>query len=122
MIHHIALFARRPLETAAFYSALLGLEEIRRSEDKAGLYSIWLKAGRSVLMVERADEAPGEELPEGLRPANHCLIAFCLDAKEEVAFIERLTSLGGRILHRTDFTLYFRDPEGNRAAVSWYPL
>jgi catechol 2,3-dioxygenase-like lactoylglutathione lyase family enzyme len=121
MIHHIALFARRPNELAAFYSSVLGLSEIRRTEDNQGLYSVWLEAGSVIFMIERADDTDSPSAREGLRPANHCLIAFAMDAAQQKAFTDRLTSHGGDVLRRTEFTLYFEDPEKNRLAVSWYP-
>lgn len=129
MIHHIALFARRPDEMAAFYSKVLEIPEIRRTEDAEGLYSVWLQAGTSILMIERADREPvsgaalesAETQPaHGLRPVHRALIAFSLSPHKESAFRERLTAAGGSIVRRTEFSLYFADPEGNALAVSWY--
>ena len=125
MIHHVALFARDPSRLAAFYGAALNLPEIRRNTDENGLYSVWLGSARSVLMIERADNAVAyDEKPvlsaPGLRPLHHCLLAFSLEQSEEQAFRDRLASAGGSISHSTESTLYFTDPEGNRAAVSWY--
>lgn len=126
MIHHVALFARDPSRLAAFYGAALNLPEIRRNTDENGLYSVWLGSAKSVLMIERADnvtahdEKPVLSAGPGLRPAHHCLVAFSVEQGEEIAFRDRLANAGGSISHRTESTLYFTDPEGNRAAVSWH--
>lgn len=136
MIHHVALFARNPARLASFYEAVLNLTEIRRNEDEDGLYSVWLGAGESILMLERADAGPpgdaeaaadpaagaADDAAAGLRPVRHCLLAFALQSTEEQAFRDRLRRAGGFISRRTESTLYFSDPEGNRAAVSWYSL
>jgi catechol 2,3-dioxygenase-like lactoylglutathione lyase family enzyme len=50
------------------------------------------------------------------------LLAFPVDTSERVAREARLLELGAAIESRTEHTSYARDPEGNRVALSAYPL
>ena len=77
-----------------------------RRDDARG--SVWLDAGDAVLMLERAGE--GEpEVPAGAMD----LVAFAVDDKE--AWRGRVS-----VEAETAHTLYFRDPDGRRVAVSSY--
>ncbi len=90
-----------------FYAGVLGLRVVRRDDARG---SVWLAAGEAVLMLERAsDDEPG--VPEGARE----LVAF---AVEDVSAWETRV----KVEARTEHTLYFRDPDGRRVAVSDYPL
>ena len=91
----------------AFYVGVLGLPELRRDDGRG---SVWLDAGGTVLMLERA--APGEpSLPEG----SHELLAFAIAASARDAWRAKIT-----VEAETGHTLYFRDPDGRRLAVSSY--
>lgn len=86
-----------------FYVGTLGLRIVRRDDARG---SVWLEAGTTVLMLERA--APGEPpVPEATRE----LVAFAVQDKE--AWRARLV-----VEAETAHTLYFRDPDGRRVAVS----
>jgi catechol 2,3-dioxygenase-like lactoylglutathione lyase family enzyme len=110
-LHHLAFRTADVPQLAAFYGEWLGLQVVRRSER-----SLWLGLGAAVVMVERAE--PGEPLP-----ATGSLELFALAASVD----ERL-ALRGRLVARgmleaeTAHTVYFRDPDGRRVAVSSYPL
>jgi catechol 2,3-dioxygenase-like lactoylglutathione lyase family enzyme len=92
----------------AFYGGLLGLQVTRR-EDARG--SVWLDARGTIVMIERA--GAGEPvIPNGTLE----LVAFAVDDKE--AWRDRLTRAGVLIESETGHTLYFRDPDGRRVAVS----
>jgi catechol 2,3-dioxygenase-like lactoylglutathione lyase family enzyme len=93
----------------AFYVDVLGLKELRRDDGRG---SVWLDAGGTVLMLERA--ASGEPtVPEGSKE----LLAFAIDASERDAFRAKISI---SIEAETEHTLYFRDPDGRRVAVSSY--
>lgn len=89
MIHHIALFSRRPIETAAFYSAVLGLAEIQRKQDDLGHLDLAESGHNHIVIIERADgagcgaekpaegSAPGESLPDRVSPGRKGRIGFC---------------------------------------------
>jgi catechol 2,3-dioxygenase-like lactoylglutathione lyase family enzyme len=104
-IHHVALRTRDLARLEQFYATVLGLRVVRRDDARG---SVWLDAGGTVLMLERAgaDEPP---IPAGTKD----LVAFAVDDKE---------TWRGRVAveAETEHTLYFRDPDGRRVAVSSY--
>jgi catechol 2,3-dioxygenase-like lactoylglutathione lyase family enzyme len=111
-IHHIALRTRDLAGLVRFYTDALGLAVVKRSGD-AG---VWLQADDALVMIERADE--GEPaIPSGTRE----LLAFAVEAGELPSFEKRLAGEGVPIEARTQYTLYFRDPDGRRVGVSQYP-
>jgi glyoxylase I family protein len=98
------------LET--FYARALGFEVLRRDAARG---SVWLEAGGAVVMIERAAE--GEPAVDA---GSMDLVAFAVDDKE--AWRARLEAAGVRIEDQTEYTLYFRDPDGRRVGVSAFPL
>jgi catechol 2,3-dioxygenase-like lactoylglutathione lyase family enzyme len=112
VLHHLALRVADLERSAAFYSGVLGLPELRRQDGPAGLRSIWLRAGAAVLMLERALAGAGPESGSG-----HLLALGVddLDAAEA-----RLRAHGVRPDGRTEYTLYVRDPDGHRVGLSVY--
>jgi catechol 2,3-dioxygenase-like lactoylglutathione lyase family enzyme len=107
-IHHIALRTLEVDRLVAFYGWLLGLRVTRRDDARG---SVWLDARGTIVMIERA--AAGEP---GIPPATMELVAFAVDDRE--AWRDRLTRARVHIESETDHTLYFRDPDGRRVAVS----
>jgi catechol 2,3-dioxygenase-like lactoylglutathione lyase family enzyme len=104
-IHHVALRTRDLPRLEQFYAAVLGLREVRRDDARG---SVWLDAGGTILMLERAG-ADEPEVPAGTRD----LVAFAVDDKE--TWRARVA-----VEAETEHTLYFRDPDGRRVAVSSY--
>ena len=120
MIHHLALGAIDVERVADFYSDNFGLPEVARHLDAAGkLRSIWLKLGSSVLMVERTTQRcrPVDGVDTGL-----FLLALRVDTVQRIEIEQRLSKLGHPVESRTEHSSYFRDPEGNRFAISHYPI
>jgi catechol 2,3-dioxygenase-like lactoylglutathione lyase family enzyme len=111
-IHHIALRVKDPVVSAAFYSSLLDLSEVRRISGDGGVRSIWLRAGDSLLMLETALRGAGETSGSG-----H-LLAFAAEDLE--AWEKRLVRAGIAVLDRTPHSLYFADPDNHRVGVSVY--
>lgn len=115
-LHHLALGADDVESLAGFYRDTLGLNEVARHQYSDGvLRSIWLGLGAgSVLMVE-----PYEQDRENV--AHHSrglfLLALQMDAARRADLEDELS-----VEQRTEHTSYFRDPEGNRFAISDYPL
>ena len=119
-LHHLALGARDPEQVAAFYRDLLGLREVCRHQEPGGpLRSIWLDLCGPVLMIERTEE-PARLVP-GVG-AGPFLLALAAAPSERSVLEKSLGSSGFPIDSRTEHTIYFRDPEGNRVALSSYPL
>jgi catechol 2,3-dioxygenase-like lactoylglutathione lyase family enzyme len=111
-LHHLALRTTDVDRLERFYAGVLGLPPVRRDAARG---SVWLGVGAGVLMLERA--ADGEPR---VAPGTRELVAFAVDDRD--AWRARLTSAGIVVEAETDHTLYFRDPDGRRVAVSTYPL
>ena len=107
-IHHVALRTRDVARLERFYVGLLGLKVVRRDDARG---SVWLDVEGAVVMIERA--GPGEP---SIDPRSLELVAFAVDDVE--AWRARVPSVEAETGH----TLYFRDPDGRRVAVSDYPL
>jgi glyoxylase I family protein len=109
-LHHLALRVADPARAAAFYAGLLGLPELRREEGPSGLRAVWLRAGTTVLMLERRLRGRGDSEGSG-----HLLV---LVADDLLAAEKALARAGVVVEDRTEHTLYFRDPDGHRVGLS----
>lgn len=118
-LHHLALGAADVDRLAAFYRDRLGLRETARHRGSDGrLRSVWLDLGGPVLMIEQTTEAPRRAPAVG---AGLFLLALNAQAGERALLERALADAGCPVESRTDHTTYFRDPEGNRVAISNYP-
>ena len=118
-LHHLALGAHDVARVAAFYEDVFSLPELKRfHHDNGELRSIWLDMDGVVLMVERTEDDTREVKGVGAGPF---LLAFQVDAPQHNAFREALAERALEIEDETEYTTYFRDPEGNRVALSHYP-
>lgn len=117
-LHHIALGTSRVEVLAEFYEHGIGLERLKVHYEKDGheIRSIWLRSASVVLMVERTDSSPA--LPASPLIPGWSTLVFGGDF--DASYKERIRSLGGRDDGQTDYTLYFRDPDGNRFGLSHY--
>lgn len=117
-IHHLALGAVDVDGLASFYATLFDLRERTRHHLADGtLRSVWLDLDGAVLMIERRDVGPRPK-PAGVDDG-----WFLLALRASLAgFEQRCHQLGVVIEDRTAHTLYVRDPEQNRVAVSDHPL
>ena len=114
-LHHLAIQVFDLERAAHFYQHLFGLTETRRQP-----HSLWLDLGGAVLMLERcaqeATPSPWKSEQPGL-----LVLALHIEPGERDAFKDRLQASQVTLEHETKFSLYFRDPDGNRLAVSHYP-
>jgi glyoxylase I family protein len=123
--HHLAIQCADLAACERFYRDVFGLPVLRRwPRDDGGDRSVWLALGEGAappfLALERAD-APAEPRPfVDVRPGLH-LLALAIPAAERGAWEARLAAAGVPIVHRTGFTLYVQDPEGNRIGLSHHP-
>lgn len=119
-LHHIALGTNNVDRLARFYSEVLALPEVTRHLHADGtLRSVWLDLGGPVLMVEPTLESP--RWVSGVA-AGPFLLAFSVASDARPGFEQRLSEAGCEIELRTEWTSYARDPDGNRIALSCYPL
>jgi catechol 2,3-dioxygenase-like lactoylglutathione lyase family enzyme len=119
-VHHLALGARDVKRVATFYRDLLGLREVYRHHEPDGsLRSIWLDLGGPVLMIERTGEPVRLVQGAGAGPF---LLALAAAPSERSMLEKSLGASGFPVDSRTKHTIFLRDPEGNRVAISSYPL
>jgi catechol 2,3-dioxygenase-like lactoylglutathione lyase family enzyme len=142
-VHHLAIKVRDLKAAEQFYVAVLGLRVARRWPAAGGVgdRSVWLDLGdeagggvpagaafRVPFLALETLAAPGvtdaavadAPHPDVERPGHH-LVAFRIRREQRSEWEARLAAAGVVVSHRSDYTLYFRDPEGNRLGLSHHP-
>lgn len=119
--HHLALQCHDLARCERFYVEVLGLPVLRRwPREGGGDRSVWLGLGDGFLALERAVDPPApSEFRHG--GAGLHLVALRIAPSERLAWEARLAAAGAPVVHRTRYTLYVRDPEGNRVGLSHHP-
>ena len=121
--HHLAIQVKALEDVASFYREVLALPELERHHGPDGrLRSVWLDVGGGgFLALERVDAAPSPEpaFRDG-RPGIF-LLALRIDRADRARIRAELERRGLPLVHETKWTLYVRDPEGNRVALSHHP-
>lgn len=118
-LHHIAIKVSQLEACEKFYHRLLGLKVVEHQHDARGaVRAIWLESGAVTLMLEKCKAGKRRKSDEA---AGLHLIAFAISRRDRQEWRERLQLQGVVLEHESDFSLYFRDPEGNRIALSHYP-
>ncbi|WP_242335337.1 MULTISPECIES: VOC family protein [Anaeromyxobacter] len=123
--HHLAIQCADLDRCETFYRDLLGLPVLKRwpREEGGGDRSVWLSVGEgegAFLALERAEERPEQRPWRDGRAGLH-LLALRISPSERGAWEDRLDEAGVRVIHRTRWTIYFHDPEGNRIGLTHYP-
>jgi glyoxylase I family protein len=119
-LHHLAIGTRNVDGLALFYRDVLELVEVTRHAHADGsLRSVWLDLGGALLMIELTEELPRRVDGIGAGPF---LIAFAVSRAEQARLEAKLVASGGAIESRSEWTSYSRDPDGNRIALSAYPI
>jgi len=119
-VHHVAIKVVDLPRAESFYGGLLGLPVLRRWPAGDGSErSLWLALGDGAfLALERADT--GAE-PKGEGVAGPHLLALKIDRADRAAWLGKLAAANHPVYQETDYTLYVRDPEGNRVGLSHWP-
>jgi len=121
--HHVAVQVKALEDVASFYREVLALPEIERHHGPDGrLRSVWLDVGGGgFLALERVDTPPSPDpaFRDG-RPGPF-LFALRIDRADRARIRAELERRGLPLVHETRWTLYVRDPEGNRVALSHHP-
>ncbi|MHB8877498.1 MAG: VOC family protein [Myxococcaceae bacterium] len=121
--HHLAIQVHDLEEMGAFYRRVLGLTELTRHLRADGtLRSIWLSVGGpdGFLALEEVSGVSAAEPFRQNRPGL-LLVALRIAPSERSRVLEELSKHGVEVVHQTAFSVYFRDPEGNRVALSHHP-
>lgn len=115
--HHLAIGAKDPLMLADFYVRTFGLElDVVHHHDDQSVRSVWLKLDGGRIMIEKSDEM--SRVQKVGVDSGWFLLAFRTpDLERDKA---RLRDENIRIESESAYSLYFRDPEGNRCALSAY--
>lgn len=125
--HHLAIQVQDLEGTGRFYREVLGLTELARHHRPDGtLRSLWLAvgdpgvAGGGFIALEACAGAPPTE---GFRRdgAGLLLVALRIAREDRPRILAELQRRGVEVVHQTRWTFYFRDPEGNRLALSHHP-
>jgi len=116
--HHVAIQVRDLAAAERFYSGALGLPILRRWFHEDGSpRSVWVKVGEGFIALEACAGEPDPGPFRDGRAGIH-LAALRIERGDRAAWEARF---GAAIVHRTKYTLYVRDPEGNRIGLSHYP-
>jgi glyoxylase I family protein len=120
--HHVAIQCERLAACERFYREVLGLAVVKRAAGADGRErSVWLGlGGGTFLALEQAGGSPAASPWSDPGPGFH-LLALRIDAGGRAAWEARLAAAGVEVVHRTRWTLYLRDPEGNRIGLSHHP-
>ncbi|MBU8897835.1 glyoxalase [Corallococcus sp. H22C18031201] len=120
--HHVAIQAKDVERVTAFYRDLLGFPELTRHRRPDGsLRSIWVGVpGGAFLAIEAVEGTPPEQ-PFRHEHPGLLMLAFRIPRGERAEAVETLARAGVALEHETRWTVYVRDPEGNRVALSHHP-
>ena len=121
-VHHVALQVRALGPMVAFYREVLGLPVLveHRGED-GQLRSVWMGLPGAFLALETvAAPAPARQ-PFRNQAPGWFLLALRIAAADRARVRTELERAQVPVEHETRWTLYVRDPEGNRLALSHHP-
>ncbi|WNG27737.1 VOC family protein [Cystobacter fuscus] len=120
--HHLAIQVRDVERVTAFYRDVLGLRELQRHFRADGsLRSVWVGVpGGGFLALEAVAGEPEAGSFRHERPGL-LLLALRIAPAERARAVESFARAGIPLEHETRWTVYVRDPEGNRVALSHHP-
>ena len=110
-VHHIALRTTCIDRLGRFYEEVVGLQPVGGT---AG-YSRWYRLGSAVLMIEKRTD---DEVP--LASGSMEFLGLSATTTERGHLRDRLQLAGVLIEDETEYTTYFRDPDGRRLGVSHF--
>jgi catechol 2,3-dioxygenase-like lactoylglutathione lyase family enzyme len=120
--HHLAIQVVELEKAARFYREVLGMKElVRHRRDDGSLRAVWVEVpGGGFLALEACSGAVPEE---GFRrdTPGLLLVALRIEPGEREAWLEHFGRHGVDVVHQTRWSMYVRDPEGNRIALSHHP-
>jgi glyoxylase I family protein len=120
--HHLAIQVRDVEKVTAFYREVLGFSELKRHHRPDGsLRSVWVEVpGGGFLALEEVSGEPEPGPFRNERPGLF-LLAFRIRPEARARAVEAFARAGVPLENETRWTVYVRDPEGNRVALSHHP-
>jgi catechol 2,3-dioxygenase-like lactoylglutathione lyase family enzyme len=120
--HHLAIQVRDLERVTAFYREVLGFPELKRHLRADGsLRSVWVEVpGGGFLALEEVSGEPEPGPFRNERPGLF-LLAFRIRPEARARVVEAFARSGVPLENETRWTVYVRDPEGNRVALSHHP-
>jgi glyoxylase I family protein len=121
-LHHIALQVRTLGPMVAFYREVLGLTVLAEHPGPDGNpRSVWLALPGAFLALETVTGGPVAPTPFRNQAPGWFLVALRIAAADRERVRAELQRARVEVEHETRWTLYVRDPEGNRVALSHHP-
>lgn len=122
-VHHIAVQCRDLSTMARFYERAIRLRVDRRwpTADGKADRAVWLRMGGSVLALEACDGEPNPPSWQSSQVGFH-LLSFEIHWENRPVWLAHLQHFGVDVVHSTPWTVYVRDPEGNRIGLSHFPF
>lgn len=122
-IHHVAILIRELPRSEHFYGEVLALPLLKRwlKPETKEERSLWYDLGQgSFLAVELCPETTPVTERESQELGWH-LLALRIPRNDREVWRERLRQAGYPCTEESPYTLYCRDPDGNRIGLSHWP-
>jgi len=122
-VHHIAIQCRDLPAMVRFYEKVLRLRVERRwpAPEGKGDRSVWVRLGTAVIALEACSGDP-QAAPWHDPAAGFHLLAVEIHWANRSIWLAHLHHCGVDIVHESPWTIYVRDPEGNRVGLSHFPF
>lgn len=121
-LHHVALQVRALGPMVAFYKEVLGLSVLAEHPGADGrLRSVWMGLPGAFLALETVTSALPPPAPFRNQAPGWFLVALRIRPADRARVRAELEQAHVPVEHETPWTLYVRDPEGNRVALSHHP-
>jgi glyoxylase I family protein len=120
--HHLAIQVRDLERVTSFYREVLGFPELKRHLRPDGSpRSVWVEVpGGGFLALEEVSGEPEPGPFRNERPGLF-LLAFRIRPEARAGAVAAFARAGVPLENETRWTVYVRDPEGNRVALSHHP-
>jgi catechol 2,3-dioxygenase-like lactoylglutathione lyase family enzyme len=121
-VHHVAIQVNDLERAVRWYRDLFELPVLKEWPDDDGrVRAVWLKLSDDAFVA--LERCSGKGQPSGWwhpDPGIHVL-SLRIAADERARWEQRLSERGVPVDHRSKWTLFLRDPEGNRIGLSHHP-
>jgi len=121
-VHHVALHVRALPPMVAFYRDVLGLAVLaEHRRDDGSLRSVWMGLPGAFIALEAVVAEAPSPTPFASAAPGWFLLALRIPPADRASVRAELERARVPVEHETRWTLYVRDPEGNRVALSHHP-